>query len=113
MIQAVLFDLDGIISNEFGRFQMNNVHGLGIGHYFDEILISETEGIRKPDAEIFQIALQRLGVKPHEAIRAANKIHKNDEDSKPLDTLHGAIGHPWSLKTDSLAGAVSFSFCTS
>ncbi|GIO29841.1 MULTISPECIES: HAD family hydrolase [Paenibacillus] len=74
MIQAVLFDLDGIISNGFGRFQMNNVHGLGIGHYFDGILISETEGIRKSDTEIFQKALQRLGGRPHEAIFVGDSV---------------------------------------
>ncbi|WP_339293220.1 HAD-IA family hydrolase [Paenibacillus sp. FSL W8-0187] len=58
----------GIITNGFGRFQMNNIKGLKIDHYFDEILISEIEGVRKPNIEIFMRALKRLGIEPHEAI---------------------------------------------
>jgi putative hydrolase of the HAD superfamily len=58
----------GMISNGYGRFQMNNVIGLQIEHYFDEILISEIEGIRKPDITIFQRALSRLGIEPHESV---------------------------------------------
>lgn len=58
----------GIISNGFGRFQMNNIKGLNIKHFFDEILISEIEGVRKPNIEIFQRALGRLGLQPNETI---------------------------------------------
>ena len=35
---------------------------MGIDDYFDVILISEIEGVRKPELEIFQLALDRLGV---------------------------------------------------
>ncbi|MNO84038.1 Pyrimidine 5'-nucleotidase YjjG [compost metagenome] len=58
----------GIISNGFGRFQMNNIKGLNIEHYFDEIFVSEYEGLRKPDVEIFRRALDRLGIEPQESI---------------------------------------------
>lgn len=58
----------GIISNGFGEFQMNNIRGLQIEHYFDEILISENEGLRKPDIMIFKRALNRLELEPHESI---------------------------------------------
>ncbi|WP_233568110.1 HAD-IA family hydrolase [Cohnella faecalis] len=58
----------GIITNGFGRFQMNNIKGLKIEHYFDEILISELEGLRKPDSRLFQRALTRLGVAPEESV---------------------------------------------
>ncbi len=52
----------GIISNGRGEFQAHAIEGLGIQDYFDVILISEFEQIRKPEAEIFYIAAQRLGV---------------------------------------------------
>lgn len=58
----------GMITNGYGRFQMNNIKGLRIEHYFDVILISEVEGLRKPDPEIFSRALNRLGIEPHESI---------------------------------------------
>jgi putative hydrolase of the HAD superfamily len=52
----------GIISNGRGKFQTHAIEGLGIQDYFDVILISEFEQIRKPQAEIFHRAAQRLGV---------------------------------------------------
>jgi putative hydrolase of the HAD superfamily len=41
---------------------------LGFEHTFDAILVSEEEGVRKPDAEIFRRALARCGVAAHEAL---------------------------------------------
>lgn len=58
----------GVITNGFGDFQMSSIRGLGIEAYFDAILVSEVEGLRKPDIRIFELALQRLGVRPHEAV---------------------------------------------
>src|SRR5699024_9466911 len=39
----------GIITNGYGQFQMDNIKALGIETYFDVILISEWEGIKKPN----------------------------------------------------------------
>jgi len=50
-----------IVSNGFGHFQSNNIKSLRIEHYFDAILISEWEEVRKPDKEIFMRALNKLG----------------------------------------------------
>ncbi|MCM3783475.1 HAD family hydrolase [Neobacillus mesonae] len=58
----------GMITNGFGGFQRNNIEGLGIAGYFDAILISELEGLRKPDPAIFLRALDRLGVNPEESV---------------------------------------------
>ena len=52
----------GIITNGRGRFQARAIAGLGIGDYFDTILISEIEQVRKPQPEIFHRAIDRLGV---------------------------------------------------
>lgn len=52
----------GIISNGRGTFQTKAIEGLGIQDYFDVILISEFEQIKKPQAEIFHRAAQRLEV---------------------------------------------------
>ena len=38
-----------------------------LGHHFEFLLDSFVVGERKPDAAIFQLALRRLGVEPHEA----------------------------------------------
>ncbi|NIK76799.1 putative hydrolase of the HAD superfamily [Paenibacillus castaneae] len=57
-----------LVSNGFGQFQFDNFIALGIDHFFDEVLISEWEGIRKPDPAIFLRALSKLGVSPNEAL---------------------------------------------
>ncbi|RBP07864.1 HAD family hydrolase [Rossellomorea aquimaris] len=58
----------GMITNGFGQFQMDNILALEIEAYFDEILVSEWEGLKKPDPEIFKRALVRLNLEPHECI---------------------------------------------
>jgi putative hydrolase of the HAD superfamily len=58
----------GIISNGRGKFQMSAIAGLGIQAYFDIMLISETEGVRKPQPEIFHRALDRLGVLAQDSV---------------------------------------------
>lgn len=58
----------GIITNGFGEFQMKSIHGLGIRDYFDCILVSEWEGMKKPDPELFHRALEALDVTPGTAM---------------------------------------------
>ena len=58
----------GMITNGRGQFQLDNIKGLGIEKYFDTILISEWEGIKKPDPEIFKRALKQLDVSAHQSI---------------------------------------------
>jgi putative hydrolase of the HAD superfamily len=58
----------GIITNGRTDFQSRAIDGLGIREYFDTILISEAEGVRKPQGEIFQRAMDRLGVSPAESV---------------------------------------------
>ncbi|MEO4052172.1 HAD-IA family hydrolase [Solibacillus sp. CAU 1738] len=58
----------GIITNGYGHFQLHNIKALGIEHYFDVILISEWEGIKKPNPEIFERSLSKLQVKPEESM---------------------------------------------
>lgn len=58
----------GIITNGKGQFQMDNIKALGIEDFFDTILVSEWEGIKKPDPEIFKRALKQLNVSPNISI---------------------------------------------
>jgi len=52
----------GILTNGTQRVQDGAIRALGILSYFDAVLISEVEGVRKPDRRIFHKALDRLGV---------------------------------------------------
>ncbi len=58
----------GVITNGKGQFQMDNIKALGIERYLDTILISDWEGIKKPNAEIFNRALIQLNVAPNESV---------------------------------------------
>ncbi|WP_416151819.1 HAD family hydrolase [Salipaludibacillus sp. HK11] len=58
----------GMITNGKGQFQMDNIIVLGIEHYFQTILISEWENMKKPNSLIFKKALENLNVLPSESI---------------------------------------------
>ena len=58
----------GIVTNGYGQFQMNVIKALEIERFFGTILVSEWEGIKKPDPRIFLRAAQQLGVSPYECI---------------------------------------------
>jgi putative hydrolase of the HAD superfamily len=58
----------GVITNGRSTMQRRKIAALGLADAFDVILVSEEEGVRKPDAEIFRRALERCAVEPHEAV---------------------------------------------
>jgi putative hydrolase of the HAD superfamily len=52
----------GIVTNGSIAAQEPKIQRLGLAALMDTVLISEREGVRKPEAEIFNRALDRLGV---------------------------------------------------
>jgi putative hydrolase of the HAD superfamily len=58
----------GVISNGHETFQMSTVRALGIERYLSAILISESEGVRKPDPAIFLRAVARVGTSVDRAL---------------------------------------------
>jgi len=72
----------GLITNGRGAFQTRAIQGLGIEHYFDAILISEIEGIKKPDIQIFQRALDKLGVDANASIFVGDHPQADIEGAK-------------------------------
>ena len=54
----------GIVTNGETAFQMRHVEALGLAALVDIVLISEAEGLRKPDAALFLRAADKLGVDP-------------------------------------------------
>ena len=57
-----------IVSNGRHPFQLHSAEALGIVSMFEFVMVSEQEGVRKPDPEIFRRALERLGVSAREAV---------------------------------------------
>jgi putative hydrolase of the HAD superfamily len=58
----------GVVTNGPGFRQRRKIAALGLADAFDAILVSEEEGVCKPEAELFRRALARCGVAPHEAL---------------------------------------------
>jgi putative hydrolase of the HAD superfamily len=57
-----------VITNGATKWQQQKLDSLGITSLFDSVLISEAEGLRKPDRAIFERALERLSVRAEEAM---------------------------------------------
>ena len=58
----------GLITNGSVRMQSGKLECLALAPSFDAVLISDLEGVAKPDPEIFRRALERLGTTPEHAI---------------------------------------------
>jgi putative hydrolase of the HAD superfamily len=57
----------GLVTNGRVDTQSAKVKRLGLEPYLHAVLISEGEGVRKPDRQIFERALARLGAEPAQA----------------------------------------------
>ena len=57
-----------ILSNAWSNAREAFVDIYGLGGVMDEIVISAEERLAKPDPRIFQVAAERLGVRPEEAV---------------------------------------------
>lgn len=58
----------GLVTNGRSLSQRNKLRSAGLGELFDAVIISEEVGIRKPDTRIFFLCLQRLNIRPEEAL---------------------------------------------
>lgn len=58
----------GLLSNSFSNLRRVVTEMWEIADAFDEIIISAEEGLVKPDARFYQLALERIGVAPTEAV---------------------------------------------
>ena len=58
----------GILSNGDSSIQHGKIDHVEISDYFDEIVVTGDIGIHKPDKRIFEYTLDKLNVKPEEAI---------------------------------------------
>jgi putative hydrolase of the HAD superfamily len=73
----------GVITNGSSGMQRAKLRALGLDRSVDVILVSEEEGIAKPDAEIFRRAATRLAVQPE---------HCAFVGDNPTADIHGSRG---------------------
>ena len=58
----------GIVTNGEAEFQSRKVDALGLRELVDVVVISEAEGIRKPEQAIFKLAARRLNAQTRECL---------------------------------------------
>lgn len=57
-----------ILSNGFGSLQYDKIERSGLSPYVDHVVLSDEVGLHKPQPEIFQLALERMGYAASEAL---------------------------------------------
>ena len=73
----------GIVSN-WSEPLPHLLDGLGLSQRVDFVLVSAIEGLEKPDPRLFERALERAGVEPHEA------VHLGDHPERDYDAARSA-----------------------
>lgn len=61
-----------LVSNAQALFTLPELRALGLESFFDGIVISSQEGLKKPDEDLFRLALQRYGLNPSESVFVGN-----------------------------------------
>lgn len=67
----------GVISNGLTIKQWEKLIRLGLHHFFNEVVTSQEARSEKPDREIFQLALERMGCKAEESVMVGNKFSED------------------------------------
>jgi putative hydrolase of the HAD superfamily len=79
----------GVLSNSSSEAAVRRIlDRVGILDFFSRILSSGTEGVEKPDAEIFRRAVARMEVRPEEAVYVGN-LAQTDAKAASAAGLHG------------------------
>jgi len=71
----------GVISNWDTRLRTIS-DGLGLTDLVDFLIISAEAGVRKPSPGIFQLALQKAGVRPEEAVHVGDLPEEDGEGAR-------------------------------
>lgn len=67
----------GLITNGKQLKQWEKLVRLGLYPFFDDVVTSESVGVEKPDAEIFQIAMDRLNVTAGTSLMIGNSFESD------------------------------------
>lgn len=78
-----------VVTNSVGTMEQHLMR-LGLGQYFQAVLDSGVLGVEKPHPEIFQMALERAGVKGSEAVFVGD-THATDIAGAQLAGLTGVL----------------------
>lgn len=94
----------GIIANQpLGTSE--RLENLGVRKYIDLVIASAEEGVSKPDRHIFEIALERSGCKPENAVMIGDRIDNDIVPAKQLGMktiwIKQGFGSLWTVMDES------------
>ncbi|MFT3927312.1 MAG: HAD family hydrolase [Myxococcales bacterium] len=95
----------GVVSNSEGQLAAL-FERLGLSRYFEHVVDSGLEGVRKPDPEIFRRALARFGIDAKDALYAGD-IPQVDVDGARAAGMEAVLVDPFGHYAD-YAGAPRF-----
>jgi putative hydrolase of the HAD superfamily len=97
----------GIVTNGETAFQTRHIDALGLAALVDAVLISESEGLRKPDAALFRRAAERLGARPEDCLFVGDNPVADilGAHAAGMRTLWFRNGQAWPRDIDVLPGA--------
>lgn len=72
----------GMITNGYADSQRKRLQACGIEHYFHTLVISDEVGIWKPDAGIFEVALDGLGCDRKEVLFVGDSLRDDYEGAR-------------------------------
>jgi len=72
------------VSDAQAAFAMPELRAVGLGEYFDPVIISGDFGYRKPDPRLFRKALDGLQISPEQAIFVGNDRYRDIFGAKQL-----------------------------
>ncbi|AEK72073.1 hydrolase [Thermococcus sp. 4557] len=89
-VRRVLLDLQragyrlGIITDGNPIKQWEKILRLELDAYFDEVFISDYLGVKKPHRKIFEKALRKMKVEPHEAVMVGDRLYSDIYGAKQV-----------------------------
>ena len=63
-----------IITNGFSEVQVFKLEKSGILHYFDELITSESVGVKKPNPRVFHFALKKANALAHQSVMIGDSL---------------------------------------
>jgi putative hydrolase of the HAD superfamily len=78
----------GVVTNGEGEPQRAKLAAIGLGERFPVVVASGEAGVAKPEAEIFALACERLGVEPAQAVHVGDRLDLDAEGAAAAG-LHG------------------------
>ena len=91
-----------IITNGFEEIQSKKMINSKIHHYFDQIITSESVGVKKPNPRVFEFALEVANAKKENSIMIGDSLEAdiNGALSAGLHAIHCVFDNPKSTDED-------------